>query len=218
VALSPTSGMHLTAINLGRRETIKLGSRLVDTGIDKRPVERASVGVLGLEGDVVADKRNHGGPDQAVYLYGRADYDWWEAELRRTLEPGTFGENLTVPELEASERRPGDRLRVGSALLELTSPRIPCAVFAQRMGDRNWVKRFRAAERPGSYARVLEPGDVAQGDPVELVPLESGPTLLAHFRLHYDKKAPAEAIEWALAAPVSIRERSSLEKRLRTLR
>jgi len=109
-----------------------------------------------LKGDVVADQRNHGGPDQAVYLYSRADYDWWEAELERELPSGTFGENLTVSDFGPGELRPGDRLQIGAVLLELTSPRIPCSVFAQHMGERQWVKRFAAAERPGSYARVLE--------------------------------------------------------------
>ena len=210
--------MRLEAINLGRRETIALGRRRVDTGIDKRPVESALVHPLGVTGDVVADERHHGGPDQAVYLYGRSDYDWWEAELGRPLAPGTFGENLTVSELDVRERRPGDRLRVGPVLVELTSPRIPCSVFAHRMGDRQWVKRFRDAERPGAYARVLEPGEVAAGDPVELIPVTEGPTLLETFRLYYDKEAPAAEIERVLAAPVSVRERVSLERRLRKLR
>jgi MOSC domain-containing protein YiiM len=210
--------LRLEAVNLGRRETITLGSRRVDTGIDKRPVQYARIETLGPVDDVVADEEHHGGPDQAVYLYGLADYTWWETELGRGLEPGTFGENLTLTELDIGRRRPCDRLRIGPVLLELTSPRIPCSVFAHRMGERQWVKRFRDTERPGSYARVLEPGDVAVGDRVELIPLAAGPTLLESFRLHYDKDAPAERIESVLSAPVSIRERVSLEKRLRRLR
>ena len=210
--------MRLEAINLGRRQTITLGRRRVETGIDKRLVERARIEPLGLVGDVVADEENHGGPDQAVYLYGRADYEWWEAELGRPLASGTFGENLTISELDAGERRPGDRFRIGPALVELTSARIPCSVFAHRMGEPRWVKRFAAAGRPGSYARVLEPGEVSVGDPVELVPRAGGQSLLEHFRLYYDKAAPAAALERALAAPVSLRERADLETRLAKLR
>jgi MOSC domain-containing protein YiiM len=210
--------MRLEAVNLGRRETITLGRRQVDTGIDKRPVERARIEPLGLAGDVVADEEHHGGPDQAVYLYGRAEYDWWEAELGRPLAPGTFGENLTISELDASRRRPGDRFRIGAVLVELTSARIPCSVFAHRMGEPRWVKRFATAGRPGSYARVLEPGEVAAGDPVKLIPRVEGPSLLEHFRLHYDKAATADALVRALAAPVSIRERAELEARLAKLR
>jgi MOSC domain-containing protein YiiM len=210
--------VRLEAVNLGRRETITLGRRRVDTWIDKRPVERARVEPLGLVGDVVADEEHHGGPDQAVYLYGRADYEWWEKELGRSLPAGTFGENLTLTELDVRERRPGDRFRIGTVLLELTSPRIPCAVFAHRLRERQWVKRFRDAERPGSYARVLEPGEVAVGEPVELIPGATATTLVEHYRLHYARKALAVELERALAAPVSVRERASLERRLRDAR
>ena len=209
--------MLLEAINLGRRETIKLGARLVDTGIDKSPVRCVTVEPLGLTGDVVADVVNHGGPDQAVYLYSRADYDWWEGELGRPVASGTFGENLTVSEFGDRELRTGDRLRIGLVVLELTSPRIPCSVFAHHMGDPQWVKRFRDAERPGSYARVLEPGEVTTGDAVELVPVPEGPTILDSYRVHYDKEASAAAIRSLLAAPVSIRERVALEERLAKL-
>ena len=209
--------MLLEAINLGRRETIRLGARTLDTGIDKRPVEKAYVGTLGLGGDVVADVVNHGGPDQAVYLYSRVDYDWWEGELGRPIMSGTFGENLTVSDFGDRELRSGDRLRIGPVVLELTSPRIPCSVFAHHMGDPQWVKRFRAAERPGSYARVLEPGEVTTGDAVELVPVPEGPTILNSYRVHYDKEASAAAIRSLLAAPVSIRERVALEERLAKL-
>ncbi len=209
--------MRLEAINLGRRETIRLGARTLDTGIDKSPVERAHVGPLGLAGDVVADETNHGGPDQAVYLYSRADYDWWEGELGRPLASGTFGENLTVSDFGARELHPGDRLRIGPVLLELSSARIPCSVFANHMCEEQWVKRFRDAERPGPYARVLEPGDIGTGMTVELLPAPDGPTILDSYRLYYDKGAPVETIRRLLAAPVSARERAKLEERLAEL-
>jgi len=103
-------------------------------------------------------------------------------------------------------------------MLELTSPRIPCSVVAHHLGERQWVKRFAAAERPGPYARVLGPGLVEVGAAVERTSAGADrPTLLESFRLYYDKDAPAQAIERVLAAPVSSRERASLEKRLRAL-
>jgi MOSC domain-containing protein YiiM len=205
--------VHVEAVNLGRRETIRLGARSVDTGIDKRPVERVFVGRLGLVGDVVADQENHGGLDQAVYVYSREDYAWWEVELGASLVPGTFGENLTVSSLGPTPRA-GDRLRVGGARLELTAPRIPCAVFANRMSEPAWVKRFAAAERPGAYARVLEEGEVGPGDPVELHPAATEqPTLVELMRLWYDTSPADEAVERALAAPVAARLRAGLERR-----
>ena len=209
--------MRLEAVNLGRRETIRLGTRSVDTGIDKRPAERAYVGRLGFAGDVVADEENHGGLDQAVYVYSRDDYAWWEAELGASLAPGAFGENLTVPSLGASPRA-GDRVRIRGVVLELTAPRIPCAVFADRMREPAWVRRFAAAERPGAYARVLVEGELAPGDAVELEPTDQDhPTLVELMRLHYDKGAPIEVLRRALAAPVAERLRASLERRLVTL-
>ncbi len=101
-------------------------------------------------------------------------------------------------------------------LVKLTSPRIPCSVFAHHLRERQWVKRFAAAERPGPYARVLEPGEVAAGDAVERTGAgEGAPTMLESFRLYYDTAAAAEALERVLEAPISIRERTSLEQRLR---
>jgi MOSC domain-containing protein YiiM len=209
--------VQLESVNVGRRRTIALGSRSVETGIDKRPVERAFVGRLGLSGDTVADTVHHGGPDQAVYLYSREDYSWWEGELGASLAPGTFGENLTIPSL-GCRSRVGDRLRIGQSLLELTAPRVPCAVFADRMGDPAWVKRFAVAGRPGAYARVLEEGDVRSGDPVELIQTtEDYPTLLELFRLYYDKTPSVDGIGRVLAAPIAERERADLEARLTKL-
>lgn len=95
------------------------------------------------------------GPDQAVYLYSTEDYAWWEGELGRRLEPGLFGENLTVSSFGSDELRIGDRFVVGDVVLELTSCRIPCDVFAARMNEPQWIRRFRDARRPGAYARRL---------------------------------------------------------------
>jgi MOSC domain-containing protein YiiM len=206
--------MRLEAVSLGRRQTIRLGARSVDTGIDKQPAVSAYVGRLGLAGDIVADEENHGGPDQAVYVYSREDYGWWEAELGASLAPGSFGENLTVPSLGATPR-PGDRLRVGGALLELTAPRVPCAVFADHMDEPEWVKRFTVAARPGGYARVLEEGTVAPGVPVELLPTEADhPTLAELLRLYREKEPAVEDLRRALDAPIAVRLRARLESRL----
>ena len=114
---------------------------------------------------------------------------------RRLARPGTFGENLTIPSLGPTPRV-GDRIRAGGALLEVTAPRIPCAVFANRMDEPAWVKRFAAAERPGAYVRVVEEGEVAPGDPVELVPTTvEHPTLVELMRLWYAKDETGELVE-----------------------
>jgi len=158
--------VHIVSVNAGRAEAMKIGARTVTTGIRKGPVERGYVGPLGLAGDVVADVENHGGLDQALYVYSSEDYAWWAGELGGAPEPGTFGENLTLSSFGPGEVRIGDRFKVGPALIEATAPRIPCSVFATRMGEQEWVKRFAVARRPGIYARVVEPGTVRRGDTI----------------------------------------------------
>jgi MOSC domain-containing protein YiiM len=137
------------------------------TGIHKQPVAGAMfIERLGLTGDHILDTENHGGPDQAVYIYTQPDYEVWSAQLGRTLEPGTFGENLLFSGLESASIHLGQRFRVGGALLETTFARIPCVTLAERMGDPGFVRHFREARRPGLYARVLQEGEVRAGDPV----------------------------------------------------
>lgn len=216
---STTDAVEVESVNIGAEQILRIGAREVPTGIDKRPVERATIGLLGLAGDVVADEENHGGPDQAVYLYSRDDYAWWEEELGRALRSGSFGENLTLSSFGEEPVRIGDRFRVGGALLQATAPRIPCSVFATHLEEDSWVKRFAAAERPGIYARVLEPAEVAVGDPVER--LDAGgnePELLELFRAHYDSSPPVETLERLLSAPLAVRARTDLEVKLARLR
>lgn len=207
--------MEVVSVNSGRAELMKIGARTVSTGIRKAPVERGYVGTLGLAGDVVADEKHHGGLDQALYLYSSEDYAFWASELGGVPEPGTFGENLTLSSFGAEPVRIGDRFRVGEPLLEVTSPRIPCAVFATRMGEPNWVKRFADARRPGLYVRVLEAGEIAAGDPVErLGGGGDNPTVLELMDAWYDPEPDAALLERLLATPVAVRDRDSLEKKL----
>jgi MOSC domain-containing protein YiiM len=140
------------------------------TAIDKRPVSgQVAVAELGLAGDRHAYQADHGGIFQALYAYAQEDADWWAAELGRPLWPGAFGENLTVAGVPASGAVSGERWRVGSVLLQVTVPRIPCRTFAGFWDVPQLVKRFTAAGRPGAYLRVLEPGVVEAGAPVEVL-------------------------------------------------
>ena len=140
------------------------------SGIDKRPVSgRVAVGPLGLDGDVQVNRRYHGGEGQAVYAYAQEDADWWQAELGRELPPGRFGENLRTTGLDLTGALVGERWRLGTALVEVTCPRIPCANFERFWGVPQLVRRFTARGTTGAYLRVLEPGDVGAGDDVEVV-------------------------------------------------
>jgi MOSC domain-containing protein YiiM len=146
------------------------GRRYVRSAIWKTPVEgRVAVRGVNLDGDEQADRRVHGGPDKAVYAYGTDDLRRWESELGRELGPGAFGENLTIEALDVSGARPGDRWAIGSTLLEVVQPRVPCFKLAFRMGDPRFLKRFAQAGRPGAYLRIVQEGDLGAGDAVEVV-------------------------------------------------
>ena len=167
--------MKLVSLNLGTGQWIAVGERTIRSGIHKQPtLGPVRIGKLGLAGDEVSDEVNHGGPDQAVYVYGLLDYDFWSEQLGTALEPATLGENLTVSGLESAGLKIGDRLRLGpigrGVLLEVAASRIPCHVLAARMNDLGFVKKFRAAQRPGAYCRVIETGEVQVGDAVTLEP------------------------------------------------
>ena len=207
--------MNLVSVNAGRPEPMTIGGRTISTGIRKSPVGRGYAGTLGLAGDAVVDQEAHGGPDQALYLYSSEDYAWWARELGSVPGPGTFGENLTLSSFGPGEVRIGDRFRVGPVLVEATAPRIPCSTFATRMGEPNWVKRFAAARRPGIYVRVLEPGEVAEGDPVEQLGGANGhPTVVELMDAWYDAQPPRELLERLLASPLAERARPVVERKL----
>jgi MOSC domain-containing protein YiiM len=192
--------MRLIAVNLGRPEIIE--GHKAPTGICKHPVPGpVMIAPLGVEGDAVLDTKNHGGPDQAVYLYGQPDYDFFARELGRDLPPGLFGENLTIAGLESQTIHVGDRFEIGDVLLEATSPRIPCATFAARMGDPLWVKRFQHARRPGVYVRVLRHGPVEAGMLVRHVPFAGEQVLITDLIEDYKAPSPARMV-WLLKAPI----------------
>lgn len=149
------------------------------TGIDKRPVTGpvevrapgpSGIGGSGLVGDKIIDLRHHGGDDQAVYAYAREDLDAWEAELGRPLASGAFGENLTTTGLTITEAVIGERWQVGPEIvLEVSTARVPCRTFATWLEIRGWIKTYVAKAVPGAYLRVITPGFVQAGDPIEVV-------------------------------------------------
>ncbi|MGC9380943.1 MOSC domain-containing protein [Streptomyces sp. MH13] len=172
--------MKLLSVNLGRAKTVPYTDHPEGvTGIDKQPADGAvrvtapgpkGVGGSGLAGDAVCDTRHHGGDDQAVYAMAREDLDDWERELGRPLRNGAFGENLTLTGLDVSGALIGERWRLGPDLvLEVTCGRIPCRTFQGHLGEARWVKRFTEKGAPGAYLRVIEPGSIRAGDPVEIV-------------------------------------------------
>jgi len=209
--------LHVMSINIGIARAVDQTRPHDITGIYKLPVAGPmQITADGLPGDAIVSTRHHGGPDQAIYIYGGADYAWWSAELGQELAPGTFGENLTISDLESAPLVIGDRLRIGAVTLEVTAPRIPCGTFARRMGDPGFVAHFRAAERPGVYCRVVREGIIQAGEPVTLEPYAGEQvTVVEVFRDTYEPARDPAVIRRFLAAPIAIRARTDKEQQLR---
>jgi MOSC domain-containing protein YiiM len=161
---------HVVSVNVGRPRTVSWHGRTVATAIWKQPVRsRRRICGVNVDGDDQADRRVHGGPTKAVYAYALEDYAWWSSELATDLEPGTFGDNLTVSGVDLVARVIGERWQIGSARVRVTEPRIPCFKLGIRMGDAGFVDRFATAARPGSYLAIDGEGDVGAGDTIELL-------------------------------------------------
>ncbi|SNR53028.1 MOSC domain-containing protein [Blastococcus mobilis] len=162
---------RLEAVCVSGAELLPLpGRRPNRSGIDKKPVAgRVAVHQLGLEGDVQVNRKHHGGEGQAVYAYAQEDADFWIAELGRELPPGRFGENLRASGLDLTGALLGEQWRIGTALFEVTAPRIPCANFARFWDEPQLVKRFSDRGATGAYLRVLETGEIGAGDAIDVV-------------------------------------------------
>jgi MOSC domain-containing protein YiiM len=175
--------MKVISVNAGRVKPVGYGS-IGRSGIDKRPMPgRAAVTATGLATDEHGDTRHHGGIDKALYAVAREELDWWSSQLGRPLHDGQFGENVTTLGVAVDDAVIGEQWRVGSALLEVSCPRLPCSTFQGFLGEQHWVKRFTDHGRPGAYLRVLEAGEIGAGDAVERVfRPEHGVTIAETFR------------------------------------
>jgi MOSC domain-containing protein YiiM len=169
MAESRVSLGRVVSVNTGRVEKLALPNGTANSAIVKRPRrERVATVAFGLDGDEQADRAAHGGPDQALYAYALEDYAFWEIELRRTLSPGTFGENVTTFGFDPNDALVGERWAIGSALLEVSQPRVPCFKLAARLELPTFVRTFAEHRRPGSYLRIVEQGTVGSGDAIDL--------------------------------------------------
>ncbi len=161
----------MLSVNVGRPRAVTAGNRTVSTAIWKSPVEgRVAVRGVNLDGDDQADRSVHGGPDKAVYAYAIEEIRLWEAELDRMLGPAAFGENLTTEGVDVSGARVGERWRIGTTVLEVVQPRLPCYKLAVRFDDPRFVKRFAQTSRPGAYLRIIAEGELGAGDTIDVAP------------------------------------------------
>ena len=161
---------RLVSVNVGRpREISSRRGQPLLSAIFKTPVEgRVRVEGVNLAGDDQADRSVHGGPEKAVYAYAREDIDWWE-NIHGELPNSCFGENLTTQGIDVSGALLGERWRIGTTVLEVCQPRLPCSKLGIRFNDLRMVKAFAKASRPGGYLRIVEEGELGAGDEIELL-------------------------------------------------
>lgn len=193
--------MQVLSVNVGPVQPWPIDGETVLSGIVKQPVPGpVMMHKLGLDGDGIGNTKHHGGPDQAVYAYAAEHYDAWSRELNRNdLTYGIFGENLTVRGWLDQAVCIGDTYRVGSAIVRVTGPRIPCAKLDWRLDERGFSKKFADSRRFGIYLRVLEPGEVCAGDEVALIEKSpSGLGLIELAELFLYRPRDAEAMRRAL--------------------
>jgi ferredoxin-NADP reductase/MOSC domain-containing protein YiiM len=194
--------MTLRSVNVSMPKDIVHNGKTVTTGIFKEPVEgRVTLRRLNLDGDGQADLWGHGGAFRAVYAYSFENYAYWARELGRDdFTVGQFGENFTVEGMLEDDVHVGDVFRVGSALVEVSQPRVPCYKLAIKMGIEGFQNQFLASGRMGFYFRVLEEGEVGAGDTIQLVKRDPRAMTVREINelLYFDKenlKGTAKALD-----------------------
>ena len=165
--MARTQGRVL-AISVGRPREFEYHGRLVKSAIWKSPVAgRIAARDVNLSGDDQADRQAHGGPDKAIYAYAVEDLRWWAREMGRPMQNGELGENLTTEGIDVNGALVGERWAVGTTVLEVSEPRVPCWRLGVRMNDKQFPRRFLEALRPGAYLRILVEGEVGTGDEIQ---------------------------------------------------
>lgn len=189
----PEPRSSVLSVNVGGIREFDYRGRPASSAIWKSPVAgRVAARGVNLEGDDQADRNAHGGPDKAVYAYAIEDTRWWEEDLDRQLDHGAFGENLTTEAIEVTDALVGERWAIGTALFEVSEPRVPCWRLAVRMEDPQFTRRFTQAGRPGSYLRIITEGDVGAGDAIQIVERpDHGLTVGEVFRIFTRDRAEA---------------------------
>lgn len=183
------NAMKILSVNLSLPRQIVHEGKSISTGIYKSSVHRrVRVGTLNIEGDSQADLSVHGGPSKAVYAYPSEHYADWRRELPGMEMPwGTFGENLTLQGLLENDVCIGDRFRMGTTVLMVTQPRLPCYKLGIKFGWDDMPERFLDSRRTGFYCAVIQKGELGEGDTVEPIHHDAGQISIADIlHLLYD--------------------------------
>lgn len=205
--------MKVISTNLGEPTKIVWNNKATTTGIYKYPVDTPLfLDTEDVQGDTVVDRKHHGGIYKACYLFSTDNYGYWKEKYPLLdWNWGMFGENLTVEGLDESQIRIGSTYKLGTALVQITQPREPCYKLGIRFGDQTILKQFIDHGFPGTYIRILEPGTVSIGDPMELVE-ESKSTLTVQqfYNLLFSKTKNQDVLQMAIqneALPFKKREK-----------
>jgi|SRR5579884_1321637 len=198
--------MKVLSVNAGVPTQVEFNGGTVLTSIFKSPVAgRVAVRGHNIEGDRQSDLTVHGGPRKAIYAYADEHYSFWRAELpdRDDFAPGMFGENLTTQGLHEADAHIGDQYRIGSAILQVTQPRMPCYKLGIRFGRPDMVKRFWLSSRPGIYFAIVAEGELGAGDAIERVSEQAdGVSVADVVALYRGVNTDPELLERALRAPL----------------
>jgi len=179
--------MKLLSINVGKPQKFIWQEKEVMTSIFKKPTQGAChVNKTNLDGDQQSDLKVHGGIDKAVYAYSYDTYSWWKQELNQpNLEYGAFGENLTVDFLDETKIFVGDIFKVGSCILQVTQPRVPCFKLEIKFQNSKIIEKFINFRRSGIYFRVLQEGNIQIEDTFALISSEKIKASVSEIFLYY---------------------------------
>jgi MOSC domain-containing protein YiiM len=197
--------MRLVSVNVGQPREVETPHGSVLTSIFKSPVSgRIGVRDHNLDGDRQADLTVHGGPSKAVYAYSSEHYVPWADELPSSdLSFGNFGENLTTEDLTEDRVHIGDQYRIGSAILQVTQPRMPCFKLNLRFGRSDMVKLFWKSGRSGVYFAIMQEGELGCGDEIELLAEHPDRVSVADVvRLYKGETTDQNLLERAVRAPL----------------
>jgi MOSC domain-containing protein YiiM len=201
------------SVNVGLPRELVWKRQRVSTAIFKAPVEGAiPVRKLNLDGDRQADLIVHGGPDKAVYAYPAEHYAHWRMKVPETPETwGAFGENLTTRGVLETDLNIGDHVRIGSALLQVSQPRMPCYKLQVRFDRDDMTRLFAMSRRSGLYFSVIEEGEVQAGDEIKLVKHDEHGVSVADVNgLYFDRNIDRELVKRALEVPALTAESRSM--------
>ena len=212
--------MKLVSLNVARPRLTVYNGQTINTGIFKQPVSGSvPLRTLNLDGDQQADLTVHGGPNKAVYAYPSEHYSFWREELPGTNLPwGMFGENFTTEGLFEPSLHVGDRLQIGSAILVVRQPRIPCYKLAAKFKRKDILARFLRSGRSGFYFSVEREGVVEAGESFEVLSREPQAVTIAEMNhVFADDRYNRELLDKAIASPALPEDwRDHFEKRIRS--